>query len=882
MKGMASDLERLRTALTGRYRLERELGRGGMATVYLAQDLKHDRLVAIKVLRPELAPVLGPDRFLREIKLTAQLNHPHILPLLDSGEAGDFLYYVMPYVEGESLRDRLNREKQLPIEDALRITREVADALDYAHAHNLVHRDIKPENILLEAGHAVVADFGIARAISALGGEKLTATGVAVGTPEYMSPEQVAGLRELDGRSDLYSLGCVLYELLAGQPPFTGPTAESVLHQHLASAPPDVTGMRPAVPAEWVPALRRALQKVPADRFATGAAFAEALQAAIGGRRPTGPVTARRAAIGLGVVAVALLAAIGLWRQPWATGTRRASAAPPRIVVLPFENLGRAEDAFFADGMAEEITSRLAQLPGLGVIGRTSAMQYKGGAKPIRTIGTELGVDYVLEGTVRWSRGGTESRVRITPQLIRVAGETHVWAEQYDAVLADVFAVQGKIAGQVVSALGLALGPTAAVVQAASVTSNVEAYEQYLRGNALYGQCSVPNCAPAREAVQNYEQAVRLDPSFAAAWARLSLAIMAGRASAVNQVPARAGEAAARAIALASNLPDAHVALGRLYYATAEEDLARAEAEFRRALELEPNHLEALRFLGLLYRRRGNWEAAVDVLTRHADLDPRDERAQYDAGVTYLRLRRYDQAERYLRQHIAVAPNSPLGYHRLAVLDLMRNGDTSAARRALTPSVPVDLQPLWAGWRDNGNLEFPRLLCDSECAQAARAWLARAGAPSRASLGDWHPYLYRGEVARMAGNQALASAYLHSAARIADTVSYADTTHLLRDRAAILAWLGRKEGALRQARELVRRDPISVDATNGPVMINTAAEVFALFGDDENALEQLEVVLSVPSYNSVAMVRVNPVWQRFKTNSRFQALLAKYAARPNN
>jgi serine/threonine-protein kinase len=260
---VADELERLGAALGHRYRLERELGRGGMARVYLANDLRHDRPVALKVLKPELAHALGPERFLREVKITARLNHPHILPLLDSGEAQGFLYYVMPYVEGESLRDRLEHEKQLPLDDALLIAREVADALSYAHSHDVVHRDIKPENILLESGHAVVADFGIARAITAAGGEKLTETGLAIGTPAYMSPEQAAGETTLDGRSDLYSLGCVLYEMLAGEPPFTGPTVESIVRQHLAAEPPSITVIRPAVPGWVASALSRALAKTP-------------------------------------------------------------------------------------------------------------------------------------------------------------------------------------------------------------------------------------------------------------------------------------------------------------------------------------------------------------------------------------------------------------------------------------------------------------------------------------------------------------------------------------------------------------------------------------------------------------------------------------------
>ncbi len=297
MPQQTEQLDRLKAALTDRYTIERELGRGGMATVYLAEDLKHKRNVAVKVLHSELAAVLGAERFLKEIEITARLDHPHILPLLDSGASDGFLYYVMPFVKGETLRDRLNREKQLPIDDAIQITREVADALDYAHHHDVLHRDIKPENVLLSNHHARVADFGIARAISAVGGDRLTATGIAVGTAEYMSPEQAAGERDLDGRSDVYALGCVLYEMLGGQPPFTGATIESVVHQRLTAEPPNVRVIRPSVP-EWVAAaLERSLARTPADRFHPVAQFAEALTQPVGAT-PTDARSSRTAAVG--------------------------------------------------------------------------------------------------------------------------------------------------------------------------------------------------------------------------------------------------------------------------------------------------------------------------------------------------------------------------------------------------------------------------------------------------------------------------------------------------------------------------------------------------------------------------------------------------------
>jgi serine/threonine-protein kinase len=312
---MTDPTQRLSDALGDRYRIERELGSGGMATVYLADDLRHHRRVAIKVLRPDLAAALGVSRFLREITTTASLRHPHIVPLYDSGEGGGVAYFVMPFVEGESLRDRLRREKQLPVQDALRIAAEVADALDYAHAHGVIHRDIKPENILLDSGHAVVADFGIAQAIDVAGGEQLTGTGVAIGTPTYMSPEQVAGERELDARSDLYALACVLFEMLTGQPPFAGPSAKSVMHQHVMAAPPDVAQLRPDVPADVSSALQRALSKEPADRFPLASQFADALS---GRQTATSAVGVRNASarrrwipIAVGGVALAAVVAVG-------------------------------------------------------------------------------------------------------------------------------------------------------------------------------------------------------------------------------------------------------------------------------------------------------------------------------------------------------------------------------------------------------------------------------------------------------------------------------------------------------------------------------------------------------------------------------------------
>ncbi len=463
---MSDILDSLQSALADRYRIERELGRGGMATVYLAHDLRHDRSVALKVLRPELAHAVGADRFLREIRLCARLQHPHILGVHDSGEAGGQLWFTMPYVDGETLRSRLAREQQLPIGDAVRITTEIADALTYAHGRGVIHRDIKPENILLSGNHALVADFGIARALR--GGaaaqqgseedERLTETGMSLGTPQYMSPEQSVGERELDARTDVYSLGCVLYEMLAGEPPFTGPNPQSVLAKRLSEPVPHIRSTR-EVPLAIDHAVTRALARAPADRFATAAEFAAALgSTSVESGSSTAPVTSRQSPrkrrwIGalIGAVLVILLGGyMALGRSGGGAPGLPASAA-----VLPFTDLSPGKDQeYFSDGLTEELITSLSQVKGIRVAARTSSFQFKGQNADIRDVGRKLGVGAVLEGSVRKSG----DRLRVTAQLSSAEDGYQLWSESYDRDLADVFAVQEEIARAIVGALRVRLG----------------------------------------------------------------------------------------------------------------------------------------------------------------------------------------------------------------------------------------------------------------------------------------------------------------------------------------------------------------------------------------------------------------------------------------
>ena len=619
-----SDATRLTSALAGRYRIDRELGHGGMATVYLAQDLKHGREVAIKVLRPELAHSLGADRFLREIQLAAKLSHPHILPLYDSGEAAGVLYFVMPNVEGASLRDRLDQTKQLPVDEAVRIASEVAGALDYAHRHGVVHRDIKPENIMLHDGHAMVADFGIGKALSAGDSQSLTQTGMSVGTPAYMSPEQAVG-EEVDGRSDLYSLGCVLYEMLVGEPPFTGPTVQAVIAKRFVQTPADVTAFRENIPRPVARVVRKALARTPIDRYESGAQV------------------------------IAALAEVD---------TAPQNTAPDKsIAVLPFASLSQdPDDGFFADGITEEILNALAAVPDLRVAGRSSVFSFKGKNEDPRSVGAKLNVATVLEGTMR--RSG--NRLRITAQLISTADGYQLWSERYDRVLEDVFAVQDEIATAIAGRLRVAL-TTDPAGPAKPPTEQLAAYELYLKGRALLYQRgrSIPR------GIEAFQQAVALDPKYAQAWAGLADGYTTSGYSGYGrpeQVMPQALEAARRALEFGPDLAEAHCAFACATM-LGERDCATAERGFIRALELNPNYIQAWAWYGLFYLHwiAGRAEEAGRHITVASELDPLSGYVHFIQAFHHYSAGKAEEAVRLARRGIELDPGSYLGHWCLTV-----------------------------------------------------------------------------------------------------------------------------------------------------------------------------------------------------------------------
>jgi TolB-like protein/tRNA A-37 threonylcarbamoyl transferase component Bud32/Flp pilus assembly protein TadD len=870
--------ERLAASLADRYRIERLpdgsltlLGRGGTATVYLAHDLRHDRPVALKVVHQELAESVGSERFLREIRIVAKLSHPHILPLFDSGEVrlGDgegasLLYYVMPYVTGETLRQRL--KGRMPVAAAIRIAREVAVALDSAHRQGVIHRDIKPENILFEDGQAVVTDFGIATAVEG-GPDRLTATGLAVGTPAYMSPEQAGGSSTLDGRSDIYSLGCLLYEMLDGEPPFTGPTPQSVMAKQVVAPPPPLRSRHPEIPEPVEQVLARALAKEPGDRFSTAAEFASALEAAGTAERPR-ESGRRRAAVLLGLGAIAttgVLFALGL-------GDRKDQPGDtPSIAVLPFENLGATEDGYFSDGITEEITSRLAMIPRLGVISRTSADQYRGTDKSLKQVGRELGADYILEGSVRWEKSSKgASRVRVTPQLIRVSDDHHLWAGRYDETLEEVFQVQSRIAEQVASALDLALQRPEQEALAAKPTEDLRAYDFYLRGNDYLDRPGDPDAL--RTAEEMYTKAIQLDPTFALAFARLARARIwqFHFSERTGERLAQARSAADSALRLQPGLPEAHLALGQIYY-WGQLDYPAALREFRTAHAGDPGNGDISWARGLVERRMGQWDQAITDLRRAVDLDPRSVVKALDLFEVYVRRRDYPQAERFLKRAMVLEPDSPASIFE-AQLIVARDGDLKAAAAALKEGVRragLDDIVAWAPTFDLGAALWGTL--DSS-AQAAgdRLSVASFGVDSAGY------YLAKARVRRYRGD-ATSKVYFDSAATVleAGTQARPDDPTLRAELAYAYAGLGRREPAIREGLRAVQQRPPSKDTWLGVDMVRNLAVVYVMLGEADSAVQQLRVLLSVPSWISVPGLRADPTWDPIRRDPGFQALLKR-------
>ncbi|MFN8572026.1 MAG: protein kinase [Gemmatimonadaceae bacterium] len=764
---MTNDLlAHLQHDLGATYRVVEELGTGGMSRVFLAEEVALARKVVIKVLPPEVVAELSADRFRREMAIMAQLTHPYIVPVLRTSEPASegLLYYVMPFLDGQSVRALLTQQVQLPVVQARQIAHEVASALDFAHRHGVVHRDIKPENVLLVDGHAMVIDFGVARALSNASADRMTATGLTMGTPNYMSPEQASGERDVDGRSDIYSLGCLLFEMLAGEIPHRAATAQMTLARRLSEPAPDVTKLRHAVPADLQTVLQRALAPVPADRFRTAGDLAAALGSTTTEPahqatpvRPTARVGWKRIVLPMTTV-LALVAAAWLGSRAGGARTRLGTPAtaadgPIPIAVLPLENHGRAEDEWFGDGLADELRGALSRHAGLLVKGSPSSNHFRGTTKPLVEVARELGVRYVVTGTVVWEPTAKgRGRVRVSPELIDVTDETTRWQQSFDTSLADLFVGQRALGVRVADALAESLVPAdSRRVAFAATQVDPDAYALYLSARRAMDQWADTS---VRQAIDLFRRASRADTTFARAYAGLAFAISFDWNS--RQQDARITEmfaASDRSARLAPDDPE--VLMSRAFVRADRREYRQAREDARRSVALDPGNVYSLWCAADLEAAFGNYEDAVQLAHRASEVDP------FLAGDTYaielMRADRLEEATRVVRAGLALDSMSTTnGWQAHRALLAALRGDLrefevaqALAARIGRPVSPV-LRPIalaHAGRKDEALRQLSRLdrdaLSPNKIAAAyahlgmpdsAMHWMERAVADSRVSL----------------------------------------------------------------------------------------------------------------------------------------------------
>ena len=854
--------ESLSKLLTGRYTVERELGRGGMATVYLGRDLKHEREVAIKVLHFGLASTVGAERFLQEIRTTASLQHPNILPVFDSGEVDGGLFYVMPHIEGESLRAQLDREPFLPVEEVARLTEGIAAALDFAHARGIVHRDIKPENILLHHGQPMVADFGIALAVSGAT-DRLTATGVSIGTPEYMSPEQASGERQLDARTDVYALGAMAYEMLAGEPPFTGPTAQAVVARVLVDSPRPITTVRAAVPVAMEAVVLKALAKQPVDRYPSAGALAAALSGAATSPRPR--ITSRRATIAAAAFMLCVVAALGIWKA----GALRSSVSdePRYVAVLPFENRGPQADAYLVDGLTDQVRGKFAAVRGLAVIASASSDRFRSRDVPIERIAEELGAEYVLTGRYRASGGGRDTSRFVHLELVRAiprAPARVVWQDSLRIDPRDAGAAPRDIASAVVTHIGVVVDESARRAIGRLPTRDSLAWDEFLQGSEgnRYFNASVREMEGARS---HFLAAVRRDSAFVEAWARL-----ARTQASLNDT--LAAVSIARALELNAKHPETAIALAS-YEQARGGDFARVQVVASDALTASPNDPRVLQALGVAEEGLGRFEEAIRYFHRAERLDPKSAETQGMLSVAYTLLRRYDDAMRHARRAIAI-DSLRLAFHANAMNACVGAGDLVCARRVIH-AVPAQIGTATTlariPWM---TIIGPRVLDDADLRLLVKLGQAPWGGDRAGRL------MLQAQAHLMLGDPVRARAYAESTLRdLRDSVrtDEGDATYV-----AILsmlsAYAGRPDSARAQAARAVALMPIEKNAANGPIVQYNAACAYARIGDVDSAVAAIGRVLSVPSPTSVAAVRLDADLSLLRGDPRFEAMLSRVSA----
>lgn len=857
----------------GRYEIIEELGRGDMGDVFRVEDKKVKEEVVLKIIKHEKATDEKTiERFKSDLKYARKITHKNVCRIYDLGEEQETSYLTMEYVPGENLKSFIKRSGKLTVGKTVDIGRQVCEGLIEAHKLGVLHSDLKSNSIVIDnEGNSLIMDFGIAHSLKR---EGITGESVSVGTPEYMAPEQANG-QEVEPRSDLYSLGIILYEMVTGELPFRGETALSISIKHKTEIPEDLSRL-----------ILKCLEKDKKKRYQN----AEELFAALGKIEKGTPAPEinipRKAPLSLrGIVSqlkkrwkmiaalcsVVIIAGIAILYFKKETPVLAASEKK-MLVVLPFENLGPIEDEYFADGLTEELTSRLAALHGLGVISRTSARQYKSTNKTVKQIGEELGVDYLLEGTVRWDRSQEdEGRVRVIPQLIRVADDTHLWSDSYDRVIDDIFSVQSEIAEQVIRELDITVLEPERQALRVRPTDNLEAYDNYLRAYEHYHLAYMNQDGEEYDkAIERLERALELDPEFTYAYlllAELHKQLYSVGIDRTDERLEQLGTAVNMALELEPDLPEAQLALGG-YYVRAFQDFDRALEIYEAVKRARPNIPPFS--LAFIQRRQGQWEQAIANYEMGFQLNPRAADAAHVLGRMYAWVGRYEKSEEWFDRALSIFPGlyySKLGKARLPILS---SGDTQRSRVLLETLPPHILTEY--NWYLLGMLE-----------RKYQEVLGRLSSTSYDSFAEAHFYIPI--------NLAYASVYHAmndlSLMRIHAESSRAELQKALNERpedtrlyAALglaYAYLGRKDDAVREGIRAVNLYPVSKDAFEGPQYVINLAKIYAVVGEFGDAIDQLEHMLSIPLGNnfSVHFLRLDPIWDPLRQNPRFRRLVEK-------
>ncbi|MEP6731914.1 MAG: protein kinase [bacterium] len=883
--------QRLRSTLGTSYVLQRELGGGGMSRVFLVRDTTLERDIVVKVLAPDLAAGVSAERFMREIKLAAGLQQANIVPLLAAGETDGLPYYTMPFVDGLSLRARLERNGALPVGEAVAVLRDVARALAYAHEHGVVHRDIKPENVLLSGDAAVVTDFGIAKAVSAsrttAAGSSLTQVGTSVGTPAYMAPEQAAGDPDTDHRADIYALGCVAYEVLSGAAPFAHRAPHQLFAAHMNELPASLASRRHDVPHNLAALVMRCLKKDPADRPQSAREVLKTLDAPTlisttdsGGSRES--VAGRRSAV-LGVVALLIVAAIaGGWAlhrryaatdaETQAATSAAAAAAAHSIAVLPFENRGDSADAYFADGITDAVRGKLTDIPGVTVIARASSNTFRGKNTTPDLIAHQLGVRYLLTGTVRFAGTGSARRMQVSPELVEVTNNGHPptsrWQHPFDAAVKDVFAVQSDIASRVASAMQVAIGASAQARLAQVPTHDPAAYDAYLRGQAIYH----PGVDPAtlRRAIAEFEDAIRHDSTMVIAWAALSTSSsdLYFESSPFPVLARKALDAAERAIALDSTRWEGYDALAQ-YHLAIKRDLSQAATAIARARQVAPQAIGPRATAARLEAERGDLEAAVRDLAEISRLDPRNVEVWFVNGYNLLRLHRIPEARAAADRALALAPTN-IAAIECRVLAEVASGDVPAARQVIaraTSDVPREkIVAYLAMFSDLG------WLLDADDARLLLTLSPETFGGDRSTMA-----IVRAEQYGWSGDMAQARAWGDTAARYfavnLRTTPSDPQQHVMRGLA--LAYAGHSREALTEVERGLALQGPTAEARQSlfyAYFSYVAARTALVAGDRDRALAWLSDARRYHYLVTPEWLRADPTWTAIRGDPRFAPL----------